>query len=75
MSIPGIHVKQTRLVQTEQFIVALEVDAIIPDEDHSEPCFEPPAVEFLKEVERHAKLGDKEWLMRHGRVYQRVNAA
>ncbi len=75
MSIQGTHIKQTRFVQTDQFIVAVEVDAVIPDEDPSEPCFEPPAVALLKEVEQHAKLGDKEWLMRHGRVYQRVNAA
>ncbi len=75
MMIPGKRVKRTRFVQTDRFIVALDVDAVIPDEDPSEPCFEPATVELLKEVESRAKRGDRAWLMQHGRVYERVTAA
>ncbi|HVX84027.1 MAG TPA: hypothetical protein VH253_04350 [Phycisphaerae bacterium] len=56
-------------------MVAVDVDAVIPDEDPTEACFEPETVQFLKDVETHARHGDKQWLVQHGRVYQRVNAA
>jgi hypothetical protein len=75
MAIPGKHVTRTRFVHTDRFVVAVDVDAVIPDEDPSEPCFEPPTVEFLRQVELHARHDDREWLMRHGRVYERVTAA
>jgi hypothetical protein len=55
--------------------VAIEVEAVIPDEDPSEPCFEAETVQFLREVESKAKQGDLEWLRRHGRVYQAVDVA
>lgn len=75
MIIPGKRVKRTRFVQTDQFVVAVDVDALIPDEDPSEPCFEPAVVELLRQVQEHAQHGDREWLIRHGRVYERVTAA
>ncbi len=74
-NIPGKHVSRTRLVRTERFVIAVEVQAIIPDADPSEPCFTPDVVEFLREVERRAHQGDVAWLKRHGRVYAAVEAA
>ena len=58
MAISGKHIKIARFVQTEEFIVALDVDAVIPDEDPSEPCFEPAAVQFLLKRSRTPKAGD-----------------
>lgn len=75
MNIPGKHVKRTRFVETERFVVVVEVDAIIPDADPTEPCFGPETVQLLREVEKRAHAGDMRWLVEHGRVYERVNAA
>jgi hypothetical protein len=75
MQLPGKRVKRTRLVRTERFVVAVEVEAIIPDADPSEPCFEPEVVELLRDVELHAKRGDVEWLKKHGKVYTATEAA
>jgi hypothetical protein len=75
MSISGTHFKPIRFVQTDQFIVVVKLTPLSRTKPLQNPASNHPAVEFLKEVERHAKLGDKEWLMQHGRVYQRVNAA
>jgi hypothetical protein len=75
MQVQGKGVKRTRLVRTDRFVVAVEVDAVIPDADPSEPCFEPNVVELLREVERHAKSGDVPWLRQHGKVYAAVEAA
>ena len=75
MRIPGKRSNRTRLVRTDRFVVAVEVEAVIPDDDPSEPCFEAETVQFLREVESKAKQGDLEWLRRHGRVYQAVDVA
>jgi hypothetical protein len=75
MQLPGKRVRRTRLVRTERFVVAMDVEAVIPDADPSEPCFEPQVVELLRQVELHAKSGDVEWLRQHGKVYTAVEAA
>lgn len=75
MLIPGKRVQRTRLVRTERYVVVLQVEAVIPDADPSEPCYEPHVVELLRDVETHAKNGDLEWLKRHGKVYAAVEAA
>jgi hypothetical protein len=74
MSIPGKRVKRVRLVRTERFVVAVEVEAIVPDADPSEACYPPETVELLRAVESHARAGDAVWLKRHGRVYEAVAA-
>ncbi|MGA2582294.1 MAG: hypothetical protein ABSG31_03375 [Tepidisphaeraceae bacterium] len=75
MRFQGKRVKRTRLVRTDRFVVAVEVEAVIPDADPSEPCFEPEVVELLREVEKHAMSGDVAWLRQHGKVYAAVEAA
>jgi hypothetical protein len=45
-------------VQFEKYVVAVEIEVVIPDEDPSEPCLEPEVVEFLKQVKLHADQGD-----------------
>jgi hypothetical protein len=75
MNLPGKRVRRTRLVRTDRFVVAVEVEAVIPDADPSEPVFEPHVVELLRQVEFHAKSGDVEWLKQHGKVYAAVEAA
>ncbi len=69
MRIPGKRVKRTRLVRTDRFVVAVDVEAVVPDADPSEPCYESEVVELLRQVEEHAKIGDVAWLTQHGKVY------
>lgn len=73
--IVGTRIQRTRLVQTEKFVVAVEISMVIPADDPSEPCIEPKTVQMLKEVRQRADAGDIEWLRRHGKVYAAVDAA
>jgi len=75
MRISGKRTTRTRLVRTDRFVVAVEVEAVIPDDDPSEPCFEAETVQLLREVESRANKGDVDWLRQHGRVYQAVDVA
>ena len=75
MRIPGKRVKRTRLIRTDRFVVAVDVEAVVPDADPSEACYESETVELLKLVQQHAHAGDRGWLIQHGRVYERVEAA
>jgi hypothetical protein len=75
MIVSGKRIRKTRLVRTDQFVVAVEVEAVVPDADPSEPCYEPATVELLREVEARAAKGDIEWLKRHGKVYKSLDAA
>lgn len=69
MKIKGNRVKQIRWIHAGPCVVRVEVDAVIPVDDPSEPCLEPETVRFLKEVHEHAEAGDVEWLTTVGRVY------
>lgn len=81
MKIPGRRIQRNRWVHTSDYVVAVPVvpvvpvEAVIPDADPSEACYEPDTVEFLREVEARARRGDVEWLKRHGRVYQALDTA
>ena len=69
MRIPGERIKRTRLIQTDKFVVAVEVEMVIPVDDPSEPCYESETVQLLREVKDHAERGDVAWLTKNGRVY------
>ena len=75
MRINGKRVSRTRLVRTERYIVAVDVEAVIPDSDPSEACYESETVEFLREVEKRARAGDIVWLQARGKVYAALDAA
>jgi hypothetical protein len=75
VNLPGKRVRRTRLVRTDRFVVAVDVEAVIPDVDPTEPCYEPHVVELLRQVQSHAERGDVEWLKQHGKVYAAVEAA
>lgn len=75
MRIPGERVKRTRLIQTERYVVAVEVEMVIPPDDPSEPCYEAETVRFLREVRERADRGDVDWLRQHGKVYVAMGAA
>jgi len=69
MRIPGERIKRTRLVQTDKFVVAVEVEMVIPADDPSEPCYESETVELLRQVKERAEQEDVAWLIKHGKVY------
>ena len=75
MQISGKRIRRTRLVQTDKYVVAIEVEIVIPDEDPSEPCYESDTVQLLKEVKERAEREDVEWLTARGKVYAAVDAA
>jgi hypothetical protein len=74
MRIPGERVKRTRLVQSDRYVVAVEVEMVIPPDDPSEPCYEAETVQLLRQVRERADGGDLDWLRRHGKVYEAVTA-
>ena len=75
MRSPGERTKRTRLIQTDNFVIAVEVELVIPIDDPSEPCLEAETVNFLREVKERAERGDLNWLKQHGKVYTAENAA
>lgn len=75
MRIPGERIKRTRLIQTEHYVVAVEVEMVIPIDDPSEPCLESETVELLREIKMHAEQQDLPWLLEKGKVYKALEAA
>jgi hypothetical protein len=74
MRIPGERVKTTRLVRGGRFVVAVEVEMVIPPDDPSEPCYESETVQLVQEIAEHAQRGDTEWLTQRGKVYELIGA-
>jgi len=75
MRIAGERMKRTRLIQTEKYVVAVEVEMVVPADDPSEPCYEAETVKFLREVKERAERDDVKWLREHGKLYAAVGAA
>ena len=75
MRIPGQPIKRTRLVQTDKFVIAVEVEMVIPPDDPSEPCYESETVQLLREIREHAERDDVAWLTKRGKVYAALEAA
>ena len=48
MPIPGERVRRVRRVHTELYVIAVEVEMVIPPDDPSEPCLESETVQLFK---------------------------
>jgi hypothetical protein len=72
MRVEGQRIKRTRLIQTSRFVVAVDVELVIPPDDPSEPCYEAETVQFLRQVREKAEAGDLNWLKRNGKVYEAI---
>ena len=76
--IKGNRIKLTQWIEGRSrsgpFVVRIEVDAVIPESDPSEPAFEPPALKVLDEAARLAAAGDLDALAKIGVVYFRKSA-
>ena len=75
MRIAGQRFKRTRLIQSDKYVVAVEVEMVVPADDPSEPCYESETVQLLREVKERADQGDVAWLTQKGKVYAAVGAA
>lgn len=75
MRLAGQRIKRTRLIQTENYVVAVEVDMVVPADDPSEPCYESETIHFLRDVQEHAEREDLAWLKERGKVYAAVEVA
>ena len=75
MRIPGERIKRTRLIQTEKYVVAVEVEMVVPVDDPSERCYEAEAVQLLREIKEHGEREDVAWLTQKSKVYAAVGAA
>jgi hypothetical protein len=69
MRIHGRRVKRIRLVQSEKYVVAVEIEMVIPTDDPAEPCLESETVQLLREIKEHADKEDLDWLTQRGKVY------
>ena len=69
MQLEGKRVKRVRWIHADPCVVRVEVEAVIPEGDTSEPCYEPETVKWLREVREHAEAGDIDWLRNVGKVY------
>jgi hypothetical protein len=70
MRIPGERIKRTRLIQTDKFVVAVEIEMVIPVDDPSEPCYESETVQLLRDVKERAEREDLAWLTKKGKIYE-----
>lgn len=75
MRIAGERIKKTRLIQTDRYVVAVDVELVVPADEPTEPCYEAETVQLLREVKERAEQGDIAWLQQHGKVYAAMDAA
>lgn len=74
LNIPGKRIRLTKWIHGGPYALRVEVDAVIPDADPSEPCLEPQTVRQLDELQRLANEGKADELAKHGILYVRQSA-
>jgi hypothetical protein len=55
-----------------RYVVAVDVEMLVPVDDPGEPCYEAETVNLLREIKERPDAGDLAWLRRHGKVYEAV---
>jgi len=74
MALQGRRTRIERWIHAPACVVRVEVDAIIPDADPSEPCLEPQTIRFLDDLQMKAERGLVNELSQVGDVYVRRSA-
>jgi hypothetical protein len=74
MALKGKRTKIERWIHAVPCVVRVEVDAIIPDADPSEPCLEPQTIRLLDDLQNKADQGLVNELAKVGDVYVRRSA-
>jgi len=76
MIISGKRIRRTKLIQSDRYVVAVDVEMVFPDEDDAEPCYEPETLKFIRDVREHVEREDVSWLAAHHcKIYAAVGAA
>jgi len=73
--IPGKRLKRTRLIRTPEFVVAVEVEMVVPVTIQANRAYEAETIQFLREVAERAERGELDWIKAPGKVYRAVDAA
>jgi hypothetical protein len=71
----GKRVKIEQWIHARPCVVRVEVEAVIPDADPSEPCLEPQTIRYLDDIQQKANQGLVAELSKIGDVYVRQSAA
>jgi len=74
MALQGKRIKIERWIHSTPCVVRVEVDAIVPDADPSEPCLEPQTLRLLDDLQAKADQGLINELAKVGDVYVRRSA-
>jgi hypothetical protein len=69
MLIDGTKTRVTKWIHGDLCVVRVDVDAILPGFDPTEPYLEPAVVKFLDQLQEMANNGRIDELAQHGRVY------
>jgi hypothetical protein len=72
MKLKGKRLKRTRLIHKGRYVVAVDVEMIIPLDDPSEPVYDAQTIELFKKIEQRAAKGDVAWLRKVGKVFEEV---
>jgi hypothetical protein len=72
--IPGRRVRVDKWVHGRLCVVRVEAEAVLPDDDPSEPCLEPATLRWLDQLQEGADKGDVEALAKVGEVFVRRTA-
>jgi hypothetical protein len=67
-------IKIEQWIHAQACVVRVEVEAVIPDADASEPCLEPKTLRFLDDLQAKANQGLVNELAKFGDVYVRRSA-
>ena len=73
MKIAGARLKRTKFIHTDRYVIAVDVEMVIPVDDPSEPCFESETIDYLRELKERAEAGEVEWLKTQGKVYEALD--
>lgn len=72
--LPGKRIRIPRWVFGDRYIVKLEVDAVLSDEDPTEPCLEPSTLHYLDQVQQWIDTDQTDQLEKAGALFVRQSA-
>ena len=72
--VKGKRVKLRKWIDSDLCAVRVEVEAVIPDADPSEPCLEPETLRHLDHLRQLVAAGKISELEKYGDVYVRQSA-
>ena len=72
--LPGRRIRIPRWVFGDRYIVQVEVDAILPEDEPTEPCLEPATLHHLDQIQQWINSGQLDELEKAGAVYIRQSA-